>query len=407
MKKKRDAKKAKQSSPALSREDRLELQMILDRLSVQNPEGESFRNYLESLAGILKNREEFTLAFLEHLSKKPTVAGFKVFQKLRDLVEESDNKRAVRQAAYRFEQKGFALAEGSGPQEKVVLVSREDRKATAHLVPMWGTFGFVAAIVPAEGYPVPMALTVYAHVALETIKASVIQSSHSVYRDYLRMIVREAPETKINEVPITHAARLVFELPDLLGKHDVLPDLERAKQLLKPYHDPQKPPYIHDLLEKIENPAGAVREVRIQELMDHLDFSWLLFSREDLAPYHDELQSMRNTVLVLPAEMIEDRSQALLRRAADSLCTGNKKRFFIRFFEEQALVFYLSGMMDAAKDTWITAQHLASNLLPGENPVVIQMILSSIHEHWPEADEMKMEEPEPYKTTDSGLLVLR
>ena len=184
-------------------------------------------------------------------------------------------------------------------------------------------------------------------------------------------------------------------------------ELERAKGLLKPYHDPQKPPHIHDLMEKIEHPGEAIREVRIRELMEHLDLSWLLFSQEELAPYRDDLESSRSTVLVLSTDIMQDRTQALLKRAADSLCIGNKKHFYIRFFEEQALVFYLSGMMNAAKDAWITAQHLASDLLPSENPVVVQVILSSIHEHWPEASEVAQEEPEPYETTDSGLLILR
>ncbi len=407
MKKKRDSKKSKVSEVAAIPEEQGELQMILDRLSVQNPEGESFHNYLESLGRMLKGRENFTLALLDRLSRKPTPAGFQVFLKFKDIFEESGNRRAARQAGYRFQQKGFGVDEKDQPRKKVVLVPREERRILSHLLPFEGTFGFVTALIPAEGYPSPMALTVFAEDEFQTLYARVTESSYNAYRDYLRKVSREVPETRICEVPIGHVARLVFELQELSGRAESFLELEKAKELLKPYHDLSKPPYVHELLPRAEDPVAAIQEVQPDELMGRIDLSWLLFSKEELLPFHEELAAMRDNLLILPPDMERERTQSLFERAANSLCTGRMRRFYIRFFEEQALVFQLSGMEESARAAWIVAQHLASDVNPSDNPVVFRMTVLSLQEHWPEEDIAEDEERVPYRKTESGLLLLR
>ena len=47
------AKKNKKSAIQLNPEEARELEMIVDRLSVQDPEGESLKGYLESLPAAL------------------------------------------------------------------------------------------------------------------------------------------------------------------------------------------------------------------------------------------------------------------------------------------------------------------------------------------------------------------
>ncbi len=381
--------------------------MILDRLSVQSPEGESFQNYLESLTRTLARREGFIIALLEHLSKRPTAVGFKVLQKLRGVLGESSSRRALKQACYRFQQKGFAPEEESRPQEKVVLVRKEERKPMAHLIPLKGTFGFVAAIIPAEGYPYPMALTVFAEDDFRTLYAKVTESSYSVYREYLQAIAADAPGTKIVEVPVTHAARLVYELPELCDRQDSSADLERAKRLLKPYHDARRPPHIHELLERVEDPGSAVRHVHVDRLLEVSDPSWLVFPKEELARYYEELEGMRKSPLVLPPETEAERFQSLLKQAAQELCAGRKRERYIRFFEEEALVHQLTGEKELASDAWIVAQHLASEGNPGDNPLVIQMVVLSMGEHWPESNEEENDEGELYAPSESGLLLPR
>ncbi len=407
MKKKRDAKKGKQKEKILSPAEQGELQMILDRLSVQNPDGESFQNYVESLAGTLAGREDFILVLLEQLSKRPTGVGFKVFQKLKDLPGEGCDKRALKQACYRFRQKGFSVRENAPPQEKVVLVRKEERKPLAHLIALDDTFGFVAAILPGEGYAHPMALTVFAENNFETIYARVTESSYSVYREYLEMIADDAPGTKICEVPAAHAARLVHELQEFSGRRDSVPDLEKAKRLLRLHHDEQRPPHAHELLDKIEDPGAAIRRVRVDQLLGKLNPLWLAFEKDELAPYHEELERLRNPVLVLPPETQQERIQSVLKQAAQELCAGMKRKFYIRFLEEKALVHQLAGEKEMAHEAWIVAQHLASEESPDDNPLVVAMVGWSLAEHWPESPEDEENEGDLYAPSDSGLFVPR
>ncbi|MCX7821961.1 MAG: hypothetical protein N2260_00790 [Syntrophobacterales bacterium] len=106
----------------LSDIEKLELEAILDRISVQNPEGESFHGWLNSLKNSLSQRQRFVTVLLDTLSKSPTKAGEKVFLALSDCVQDKNLRRVVRKAEYRFEQKGF-LKDRSLPQQKVVIFS--------------------------------------------------------------------------------------------------------------------------------------------------------------------------------------------------------------------------------------------------------------------------------------------
>ena len=85
--------------------------MILDRLAVQDPEGESFEGYLHSLGNSLSERPLLAAALIDRLSRNPSRTGFRTFQALHKTIEASPYKRNLKQAAYRFSQKGFKAAE--------------------------------------------------------------------------------------------------------------------------------------------------------------------------------------------------------------------------------------------------------------------------------------------------------
>ncbi len=62
-----------------SREESDELQMILDRLAVQDPEGQSFDGYLHSLLNSLSERPLMAAALIDRLSRNPALTGFRTF----------------------------------------------------------------------------------------------------------------------------------------------------------------------------------------------------------------------------------------------------------------------------------------------------------------------------------------
>ena len=89
MSKKRNPKKGHTPEISLTQEESNELQMILDRLEVQDPEGESFTICLQSLKESLKGRENLVAALIERLGKNPSPVGLKTVAALQDLVESS------------------------------------------------------------------------------------------------------------------------------------------------------------------------------------------------------------------------------------------------------------------------------------------------------------------------------
>lgn len=119
----------------LSSIEKLELEAILDRISVQNPEGESFKNWLYSLRNKLFENQRFVAVLLDTLSRFPTKSGEKVFLALNDCVNDSKLRKIIKKAKYRFEQHGFLK---QSPEKVVIfsdkaLRSIEMKEAEAHL----------------------------------------------------------------------------------------------------------------------------------------------------------------------------------------------------------------------------------------------------------------------------------
>ena len=405
MSRKPDLKKNKKAELSLSAEESRELEMILDRLSVQNPEGTSLENYLKSLEKILAGRENIVAALLEQLSRKPSKVGFQTFVVLRDLVRDKKLVKSMRQVGYRFSQRGFTVEPQTRPLASVVLVQKEGRKPVAHVLPVDGTFWLFAALIPESGYAAPTLITALMEQDFERVYIKVTEGSQKNYRDYLRKAGERDADRKPFEVPLHHAARLFFELLDFSKTREASPEQDQGRKLLSPFHDPQKPPYAYELMPPVEDPREHLDEVDAAELLKIIDWSWLLFTQEELAPYRHKKQALENPVLVVPKEIQEERTADLMKKAADDLCVGKTRWLYQRFFEEQALWLKVSSQDDLAWSSWIVAQHLQSAAPAGDNPLVSQMVTLSMHRHWPDDHEEQERPAEPYYRTESGLIV--
>jgi hypothetical protein len=405
MSRKPDPKKSKKTEPNLSTEESRELEMILDRLSVQNPEGTSLENYLKSLEKILQGRENLVAALLEQLARKPSKVGFQTFGALRNLVQDKKLTKSMKQVGYRFSQQGFSVEQPMQPVANVVLVQKEGRKPVAHVLPVDGTFWLFAALIPESGYATPTLITALMEQDFEGVYIKVTEGSQKNYREYLRKAGERDADRKPVEVPIHHAARLFFELVDLAKTKGTSPEQNHANKLLSPYHDLQKPPYAYELMPSLQDPREHLGDVDVAELFKLIDWSWLVFPQEELAPYRHKMQDLENPVLVIPPEIQEERTADLMKRAADDLCVAKTRWLFQRFFEEQALWLKSASKDDLAWSAWIVAQHLRSEAPASDNPVVREMVTLSMHRHWPKDFEEKERQTEPYYRTDSGLIV--
>ncbi len=382
--KKSTAKKGKTEIP-LSREEADELQMIVDRLLVQNPEGESFERYLQSMGNTLGSRPHMAAALVEQLSKNPGKTGFLTFCALEGLIRNSAHKRHLKQAAYRFSQRGFTCAGEAPAPEKVVLIQGEARHPAAHLFLVSGTLWLVSAHVPepgpGSGY---LMLSAFLEKGFDIYNVKVSDGSQKWYRDYLKTVTRYAPGSRPMEIPIWHAARLFFEMLDMWTGKDRTAQIEHVREIFGRYHEPDRKPYVYDLMPAIEDPERLLPEVDVDRLLEGMDLSWLSFAREELAPFHEKLKELDSPVLVISREIQAERTRALIRGAADSLYAGRKRDLFRRFFEERAMAFKLLSEEEKANWAWTVACHLAGGGSAGDNPVARELVIEAIEHHWPE-----------------------
>jgi hypothetical protein len=386
-----------------------ELQMILDRLAVQDPEGESFEGYLHSLRNSVSGRPLLGAVLIDSLSRNPNQTGFRTFQALYETIDASPYKRNLKQAAYRFSQKGFKAAEKISAPEKVVLIQGEHRKPTAHMCMVPGTMWIVSAFIPEAlqgGYAL---ITAFLEDDFATFNVRVAESrTQKLYRDYLQELSVHAIGGRAHEIPLWHAARLFFELLDFWTGKGSYAHLERARDFFKRYHEPDRRPYVYDLMPEIEYPERHFSELKIEELFEAMDLSWLSFGKEELSPYHEKIKSLDSPLLVVPREVQVERGLDVLHDAAESLCVGAKLFLYERFFEEQAMAFKLSGAEDKAHWAWIIARSLAGPSPVGKNPAVLQLVRYSMRFHWNE-DFVSAQEteqpPERERRTESGIIL--
>jgi hypothetical protein len=408
MSQKQSAIKKGKDDLSLTREESDELQMILDRLAVQDPGGESFEGYLHSLRNSISARPIMAAALIDRLSRNPSQTGFRTFQSLEKIVEASSYKRSLKKAAYRFSQKGFTPEEQMSAPEKVILIKDEQRKPTSHLFIVPGTIWIVSALIPEASVGGYVFITAFLEDDFATFNVRVAEpSTQKLYREYLQALSTHAADRKGLEIPLWHAARLFFDTLDFWTGKGSYSQLERARDLFKRYHDPDRKPHVYELMPEIENPERHFSELEIEKLLEDMDLSWLRFDKEELSPYHEKLKQLDSPLIVVPRAVQEERSLELLRSAAENLCIGAKLYLFKRFFEEQAMAFKLSGVEDKARWAWIAACSLAGQSSVGTHPVVRRLVFDSMRFYWPDdfKEDRQNEEKPRERRTKSGIIL--
>lgn len=404
MSRKQAAKKGKEQIE-LTREETGELEMIFDRLAVQDPGGESFEVYLKSLSKSLAQRPLLAAALLDRLSRTPNQTGFRTFQALEAVVENSPYKRSAKQAAYRFSQKGFASAGETASPEKVVLIREEQRQPLADLFQVPGAMWIVSALVPDASTGNYEIVTAFLEDDFSTFHVRVAESAgQKLYREYLQTISTHALR-KGARIPLRHAARLFFDMLDFWTGKGSYAQLERGRNIFEKYLVPDARPYVYELMPELKNPGQLFSEIQIERLFQNMDLSWLRFTREELAPWHEKLIALGNPLLVVPREVQAERSLEVLRNAGDVLCAGTKRRLYTRFFEEQAMVLKLQEDEEKARWAWIIATDLAEGSPAGNNPAVSRLVMDSIAFYWQEKFPEGPKAAEPEHRTQSGIIL--
>jgi hypothetical protein len=408
MSKKQSSKKAGKTEIALTAAESQELEIVLDRLSVQNPAGESFKNLLKSMRSTLAERENLVAALIDEIGKNPSDAGFQAFLALRDLLRSKHYRRMVKQTAYRLAQRGYTAPDEQGePAEKVVVLPKEVRPAVAHFVPADDNLWFVSALIPDSTFhPEPVAVAVFPENRFQRLNVREVEASPKKYKELLQIV--SGQHAKPCEIPVWHAAGLVNEMIGFCREQSVSFETKRVLRFLEPYHDPGKRPYVYELMPAGDEHPVAVSEEESRQLLQAVNVSALYFKKEDLAPYRERVQGVERSVLSVPREVQEERMFDIMRQATNELCVGKMRLLCERFFEEQAMWLKLSSMNDLADLAWKTACHLKSVENAGDDYVALSLVIVSVTRHWPEDfEDPPQKSSERFRETDSGLILPR
>jgi hypothetical protein len=407
-KKKKELKKAEIE---LSSDESRELGMIMDRLAVQSPEGESLDNYLRSLRNTLKGREALTVALIEALGRNPSEVRFRAFVILRDILEGGKGARVLKQTAYRFAQRGYALP-SEKPNRDVSLVASETRQSIAYMVMEAEPCFLVSALVHSGGSSEPMALVAFFKEGFDQLRFEVAPSSNKSFKEFVSRTSRSLP-SPMCEIPIWHAAGLILEMMEW-SRGSRPASSGTVKRILEPFHEPGRKSYAHEVMKEIADPDGSLRDMDVAAVFDLLPVRWLLFSEQELKPWREAIVTAGSSVLVVSEALKYERTEGLVRKAAEALCVAAKRSFTQRFLEEGALWLHLTHRGQAASSAWAAAHHLARGGTPGENPVVVQLIAESLRRYWPDdfsTGSGTTEDPQAaaglYDTTESGLIIPR
>lgn len=404
MGKKQNPKKGKEPAISLTPEELSELEIILDRLLVQNPEGESFRSYLKSLRKALVGQENLLAGLLDRLAKNPSRTGFETFLVLQDAAVGKEYARFAKKIAYRFAQKGFVPTADAPAEERVVLIPKEERKPLAHVTPPGDVQWLLSVLIPEYGKSWPTAVVVFTEDLFHQVEVKVSQSSNRYYRDFIRKMSGQNHERKPFEIPAWHAAGLLDDVTRFFPKAATYPEVGRVKNLLQPFLQPERPPYIYELMPEIKDAEDQVRDIDIAGILPDMGTAWILLPREDLMSLKTEIDNLESGILVISDDIKRERSADLVKKAADTLVTGDRRLLYQRFFEEHALWLKIQGREDDAMSAWVVAQHLKGTGAASDNPAVFQAVVISMLHYWPQKAEEKPREKTPH-VTESGLIL--
>lgn len=385
--------------------------MIMDRLAVQSPEGESLDNCLRSLRSTLKGRESLTIALIEALGRSPTEVSFRAFTILHELLAGGKGGRVIKQTAYRFAQRGFALPPESQARE-VALVVGETRRSIAYMAMAEDSCFFVCALVHSPDEPEPLTLLAYFEDDFDRLRFDLTPTSSKGFKELVQK-TSQSSGLPLCEIPIRHAARLIFDMigwtrgerPGMCGS---------VERLLKPFHDPERAPLAYEVMGGVSGVEARSSDIDVRALSDALPLRWLLLPAVELKPWRELILAAGRSVLVISEEMRFERVEELIRKAAGELCVGARRTLIQRFLEEGALFLHLAGRRVEASSAWAAAQQLARGGDAGDNPFIFQLVAASLRKHWPEdfaAESEPEEAPDDpsglYRTTESGLIIPR
>jgi hypothetical protein len=407
MAKQKQAKKTDKRS-SLSPEEQAQIQMLLDRIAVQDPAGESLNQFLGTVKTVLERSPGVGLAFVEALGSMTTPVALRALEVLQEVPAAKPLRRAVKTALYRLGRHGLHPEREQGEAPSRVLVPRPaDRQAEAWAG--WpegsGDRGLIV-VVPESGAAYLLAMAVVnPAVGFRDLQVS------GTTRKGIRALVAELTgheSTGLRAIPLRHAVFLLNECAQAhQAQNQPLPqEYDLVRRHVAPWvTTPPSRAHIYDLLNREELAADPILLRASESLLDLPPLSSWQLPEEAILPLVEKVQGLGESRLVLSRASQFERVDQLMREGAGEIFTPALRQHYRRLLEEAALLFWQEERVQEAKRALAAAIDLEREVgMFTENTFVLGLIKralgEALGEHKGEGAETSEE-----RTTESGLII--
>jgi hypothetical protein len=412
MAKKKQAKKARKRHDriTLTEEDRTQLQILLDRVMAQDPEGESFIQFVESLKPLIQRSVPFTLAFVEALGSTSSPVAVKVLQILQKIPAEKPVRRALKTALYRLERQGLVKKEEETQPEPRVLIPRPaDRQAEAWA--SWpesqGERGMVLKLPDAgRGYVMAIAV-VNSEGVFHEFEA--IQTTRKGVRALLDKMTGGV-EGRLIEIPVEHFRFLIEEVAEIYQRqnHALPSGYEPIHKYLASQVEVVSSPHVYNLLDEKEIVEDPILLRTSDSLLEVQPFvTWRL--PEGLThSFVEKMKEFSESRLVISESAQMERTAQIHRQAAAEIFTPKLRQHYRRLLEETALLLHLADRPQEAKRALAVAIDLENEIgLLTEDNFILGLVKRSIANEVGPQVEGAEEQAKRERITESGLIIPR
>jgi len=412
MAKKKQAKKARKRHDriTLTEEDRTQLQMLLDRVMAQDPEKESFIQFVESLKPLIQRSVPFTLAFVEALGSTSSPLAVKVLQILQKIPAEKPVRRALKTALYRLERQGLVEKEEETELEPRVLIPRPaDRQAEAWA--SWpesqGERGMVLKLPDAgRGYVMAIAV-VNSEGVFHEFEA--IQTTRKGVKALLDKMTGGV-EGRLIEIPVEHFRFLIEEVAEIYQRqnHALPSGYEPIHKYLASWVEVVSRPHVYNLLEKKEIVADPILLRTSDSLLEVQPFVTWRLSEVRIQSFVEQIKELSESRLVISQSAQMERTAQIYREAAVEIFTPELRQHYRRLLEEAALLLHLTDRPQEAKRALAVAIDLENEIgLLTEDSFILGLVKRSIAREVGPQGKGAEEQAERERITESGLIIPR
>jgi len=393
---------------SLSQEERAQLQVLLDRVSAQDPAGESLAQFLGSVRLVLEQSPDVGLAFVEALGSMTTPVALKALEALQEIPVAKPLRRAVKTALYRLGRHGLSPEREPGEAAPRVLVPRPaDRRAEAWAG--WpetsGDRGLIV-VVPESGAAYLLAMAVVNPAAgFRDLQVS------GTTRKGVRALVAELTgheSTGLRPIPLPHAAFLLNECAQAhQAQNQALPqEYELVRRYVASWvTTPPNRAYIYEVLNREEIAADPILLRASEGLLDLPPLSSWQLPQEEALPLVEKFQGLGESRLVLSRGSQFERVDQLMREGAGEIFTPGLRYYYRRLLEEAALLFWQEERVPEARRALAAAIDLEGEVGRfTENTFVIGLLKRALGEASKEQQGEETQTAEE-RTTESGLII--